>query len=248
MEDRLTEKQTWEEYWDSKDDVSEVVLRNNPFDKLFEKIIKSKNIHTSIELGGFPGTYSVYLKKFFNVNSTLLDYIVHEKTTEKLSQANGLNKDSVTLIEADIFDYKPSNKYDLVFSMGLIEHFNNTEEVAKIHLQFLEDKGTLFITLPNFSGFNGMIQRVFDNENYKKHNIECMDVKVLKMICEGLPLSKLNVYYFGTFSLWLENEKERSITLRLFLKSIWFVGKVISKILPFESKLFSPYIVIEAEK
>lgn len=157
-------------------------------------------------------------------------------------------KDDIHIIETDLFNYEPAQHYDLVLSCGLIEHFNDTEDIIRRHISFLKPGGTLFITLPNFKAVNGWFQKNFDKENYDKHNINCMDPQLLKQIVENAGLKVSSAKYFGKFSIWLENEKEKSTGVRMFKKASWLIGKIFTKIFPFDSKQLSPYIVIEAKR
>jgi 2-polyprenyl-3-methyl-5-hydroxy-6-metoxy-1,4-benzoquinol methylase len=134
-----------------------------------------------------------------------------------------------------------------VLSCGLIEHFKDTKDIIARHLEFLNPDGTLFITLPNFRGVNGWVQKTFDRDNYEKHHIECMDPKLLKNFMEELGLDVIKASYIGKYSVWLENKDQKSILTKAFIKSIWYIGKVFTKIFPFESKALSPYILLEAK-
>lgn len=49
------------------------------------------------------------------------------------------------------------------------------------------------------------------------------------------------------FSIWLENFNTQPAWVKALFKSTWTMGKIISKILPIDSKLFSPYIQIRAQ-
>lgn len=248
MANLLTDRDFWVKYWESKTDLSVAIPQNYLFHQQLADIVKRNNVKTAIELGGFPGYYAVFLKKYLKLDVTLLDYFVHEPITHQLLETNRLAKDDIDIIETDLFNYQPEKQYDLVLSCGLIEHFNDTEDIINRHIQFLKPDGTLFITLPNFKALNGWFQKTFDKANYDKHNIDCMDPALLKNIVENAGLNVVQARYFGGFSLWLENEKEKSAAVRLFKKATWFVGKVFTKIVPFDSRQLSPYIVIEAKK
>ena len=87
-----------------------------------------------------------------------------------------------------------------------------------------------------------------DKENYDKHNISCMDLKLLKNICQDLSLKNIEVRYDGRFMLWFENENQRPIVGRILKKILWLPFKVFFKIIPIETKAFSPYIVLAAQK
>ncbi len=246
MTNLLTDRSFWENYWESKTDIIVQIPQNHTFHHQLETIIKDRNVKSAIELGGFPGYYAVFLKKYFNLDASLLDYFIHASSVSALLKENGLNETDVKLIEADLFNYQPEKQYDLVLSCGLIEHFNDTSDIINKHIPFLKPGGTLLITLPNFKSVNGWFQKSFDFENYNKHNIASMDISLLKAICEKANLKDIKVNYYGRFSVWLENEKQKPIGVRFLKKAVWTVGKVITKIVPFESKGLSPYIVLEA--
>jgi len=248
INNNLTDRSFWVKYWDSKLGLILKVKLNYPFKDILKRIISEDNIRTAIELGGFPGYYSIYLKKFYNVDPTLLDYFIHRELAEKLLNYNDLSVDQIKIIEADLFAYETSQKYDLVLSMGLIEHFDDTSSIIQKHIPFLNEGGKLLITIPNFRGVNGWVQKNFDSYNYNKHNISCMDPVVLSEIASHLNLKDVKAYYHGRFSVWLENKETKSIFTKMFIKALWVVGKVITRIIPIESRIFSPYIVLEAKK
>lgn len=248
MSNLLTDRDFWVKYWESKTDLSVVIPENYLFHRQLADIVKKDKVETAIELGGFPGYYAVFLKKYLKLDVTLLDYFVHPPITEQLLQTNGLVKNDIHIIETDLFKYKPEQQYDLVLSCGLIEHFNDTTDIINRHIAFVKPEGTLFITLPNFKALNGWFQKNFDKENYDKHNIDCMDPALLAKICKDAGLEVVQSRYFGRFSLWLENEKQKSLGVRLLKKSMWLTGKIFTKIFAFDSKQLSPYIILEAKK
>lgn len=248
MGNLLTDRQFWTNYWESKPDLAIQIDKNYLFHQQLEEIVKTNNVQTAIELGGFPGYYSMFLHKYLGVRTTLFDYFIHPDILRKVLNKNGLDESEIPVIENDVFQYHPEQKYDLVLSCGLIEHFKDTKDIIERHLQFLKPGGTLFITLPNFRSVNGWVQKTFDRDNYDKHYIECMDTKYLATILEELGMKSIKSSYFGRYSVWLENKDQKSGITKAFIKSIWFIGKVVTKLLPFESKFLSPYIVLEARK
>jgi SAM-dependent methyltransferase len=248
MGNLLTDRQFWVDYWESKTNLSVNIPQNYLFSKELSTIIKGRSVKSAIELGGFPGYYAVFLKKYFKLDVTLLDYFVHEPVTNELLRANGLTSDDIHIVETDLFNYTPEKQYDLVLSCGLIEHFNDTADIIKRHIAFIKPGGTLFITLPNFHALNGWFQKNYDKENYDKHNIACMDPVLLANICKSEGLQVVQSRFFGRFSLWLENEKEKAFGVRILKKALWIGGKVLTKLVPFDSKVLSPYIILEARK
>ena len=248
MGNELTDKAFWANYWESKKGLAFKVPANYTFHKLIGDLVKQNNIKTAVELGGFPGYYAIFLKKYFGVNSTLFDYYIHPGVLKEVLSENDLTEKDIDVIEGDLFNYNPAAQYDLVLSCGLIEHFNDTKDIIARHLPFLKPGGTLFITLPNFTGVNGWVQRKYDMGNYEKHNISSMNPKQLAAYCRELGLKNVEAGYYGKFSIWLENRDQQSGFTKAFLKILWFAGKIATKIVPVESKRLSPYIVVKACK
>lgn len=248
MSNDLTDKQFWADYWESKKGLAFPVPANYTFHQLFKQVINKDNIKTAVELGGFPGYYAIFLKKYFGLDTTLFDFFVHEPVLNEVLTANQLTRQDIGVIEGDLFNYQPEQQYDLVLSCGLIEHFNDTKDIIARHLTFLKPGGTLLITLPNFTGANGWVQRKFDPDNYSKHNISSMNPKLLAQVSRELGLKDVQSFHYGRFSVWLENKAQQRTAVKALVKAIWVAGKLLTKIIPVESKNLSPYIVLIAKK
>ncbi|MFN3589476.1 MAG: class I SAM-dependent methyltransferase [Spirosomataceae bacterium] len=247
-ENELTSPDFWKTYWESKNNLVFSLTRRYELGDLIESYLANKNIRSAIELGGFPGYYAVLLKKFYQLDTTLLDYYIHRQINQDLCLANGLQPADIQVIEADLFAYTPTPSYDLVISCGLIEHFEDLEDILAKHLAFVKPGGHVLITLPNFRGVNGWVQKTFDVANYEKHNVKIMDRKVLETAAKHVGMIDVKTYYFRRFSVWLEEANCHPLWVRGLVKGIWVAGKVITKIFPFDSKWLSPYIVLEAKK
>lgn len=78
-----------------------------------------------------------------------------------------------TIILGDIFE-PPSDMYgrfDVVISMGVIEHFSDTEKVCRALSSFLKPGGMIVTEVPNFSKGSacGCLQKMTNREVYNKH-------------------------------------------------------------------------------
>lgn len=242
----LTDRQFWLNYWENKTGLIFNIPDSYPFLSLLQQLINNNRIESLLEIGGFPGYYSAWVKKKTSIEVTLLDFVIHRQLVHQLEAVNNIKKGGINIAEADLFKYTPDKKFDLVMSNGLIEHFKDTKGIISKHVSLLSNQGLLFITLPNFRGLNGWFQRTFDKDNYHKHFIECMDLKYLKNVCDQLGLKDIQIYYSGRFMLWLENVKKQPVWVRSFLNVTWLVLKITTRFFPFESKALSPYIVITA--
>jgi SAM-dependent methyltransferase len=162
--------------------------------------------------------------------------------------ANHLAPDALEWKEADILAAEPAHQtFDFVFSIGLIEHFEDTQAILKAHVKYVKSGGRLFLILPNFTGINGWFQRKFDKENYDKHFIPCMDPELLKRMLAGLGGKQVQGGYWGNFSIWLENYASQPAWVKLFFKASWFSGKVIAKLLGMKGKTTAPYIWVACD-
>lgn len=244
---QLTDKAFWLNYWESKTGLAFKIPDNYPFLTLLKQLVTQNKVKSLLEIGGFPGYYSVWVKKNLGIEATLLDFVIHPKILHELETINEVKNGAIGTLEADLFNYTPQEKFDLVMSNGLIEHFEDTQDIIAKHTAFLRKDGVLFVSLPNFRGLNGWFQKTFDKDNYDKHNIKSMDINYLHQACQNLGLKDIKVYYSGRFMLWLENESKQPISVRAFKKATWFTFKVFSKVFPFETKALSPYIVITAK-
>lgn len=248
-EKNLTDYNFWENYWKSKDNLIVQIPANHPFTSELSQLIENHQVKNLIEIGGFPGYYSIWATNKFGLNATLLDYFILPELVEKLKLANNCTK-PINLITHDLFSEQKlsEKKYDLAFSNGLIEHFEDTKLIISKHIEFLKPNGQLFISLPNFRGLNGWFQKTFDSDNYQKHYIPCMDLTHLKEACESLNLKNIKVEYNGGFTIWLENFAEKPWWVRAFKHICWLPLKILFKLIPIETKYFSPYIIISAQK
>jgi 2-polyprenyl-3-methyl-5-hydroxy-6-metoxy-1,4-benzoquinol methylase len=234
-----TDLKFWEKYWED--------LKIVPGKKIFfEKLITDfpDNVKL-IEVGGFPGKLATYFKKVKNYNVTILDYYIDPANINQVEEANELPAGSINFIKGDFLNMDLPEEYDIVCSFGFLEHFNDTKDIIERHLKLLKKGGTLFITIPNFRGINGWFQKKFHFENYKKHNIKCMDINTLNLIIRELKLRTHQIDFFGDPMIWFENDAKVS-------KVIYFIAGNINRVikrLPFKSNSFlAPYIYIKAIK
>ena len=64
MDNNLTDRAFWKAFWESRKGLIFYLKPNYVFGDLLAKLIKKNNVQSAIELGGFPGYYTIYLKKY----------------------------------------------------------------------------------------------------------------------------------------------------------------------------------------
>jgi hypothetical protein len=246
MNKELTNRIFWEKYWKAKP-LIEIVGKDFGLHKIFEKFLEHKKYKTMIEIGGFPGYYAIYFNKVWGYKTTFLDYLINPKTINKLLIVNGLKINDINIIKADFFRYSNHKKYDVVFSLGFIEHYSDTKDVLKRHWDMASTGGQMIIGLPNFLGLNGLYQLLFDPSILKVHNLDSMDAARLRNIVRELKPKRMEIFYVSTGLVWLENLKKRSVLLRLLTRVLNAIGAGLT-MLGVKNKMVSTHIFIVAEK
>ncbi|MDR0972944.1 MAG: class I SAM-dependent methyltransferase [Prevotellaceae bacterium] len=240
MENQLANKETWKNYWMNAN------YAKAPKHPIYEQYIPKVSPNGRfIEIGGFPGTHACYFYKHVCRNVTLLDFYVDSDIIHSVEERNQIPVGTIHTIEADFLKFSTSEKYDIVFSYGFIEHFKNIEDIIKRHCDLLTEQGTLLIVLPNLLGINGLIQYLCDRETWLIHNTKTMNRRLLRQIAAELGLKDIQVEYTRKPMVWLEKKpgQGRAI-LRVMIKLLSYA----MKLFPIKCKLLSPFIVLAARK
>jgi 2-polyprenyl-3-methyl-5-hydroxy-6-metoxy-1,4-benzoquinol methylase len=76
-----------------------------------------------------------------------------------------------TLVAGDFFDASalPAHRFDLVYSVGLVEHFSPPDMLLGRIAEVLAPGGTVITVIPNFTGVWGRLQRRIDRPVYDTH-------------------------------------------------------------------------------
>lgn len=98
-----------------------------------------------------------------------IDYSEHGiERLRKVLTKRGLQAD---LRLGDLFDASamPRGTHDLVFSLGLVEHFSDGVVAVRALADLLKPGGTLLTVVPNLTGLWGAIQKRLDRSVYDVH-------------------------------------------------------------------------------
>lgn len=198
---RLTEKNYWEEYYSkSNSNKQSIISICSPFDKYWNILIDScgytpENI---IEIGGYPGRYLAYLSSKYKLKPYCLDF--NSDISKVKESFKTMDVAEFETIQADFEKYKIEKQFDLVISLGFIEHFKNYEEILDKHASLLKENGTLMITVPNMRYVRHWYGLLLDHENLKIHNLKCMKKKVFTDFAKRNNLELITCCYEGGFA------------------------------------------------
>jgi SAM-dependent methyltransferase len=175
----LTTPEHWDEYWDHV----QLPVAVAPGDassttailQVIDRFASSPSRLSVLEVGGAPGGYLVHLWQKFGHDVCVLD---NSPAGIELSRRNfALLGVPGRVLERDLFaPDDPDLKFDLVFSLGLIEHFQDTTAVVDAHLSYVKPGGTLIVGCPNFRGINGWLLQRLSPSLLRWHNLDAMDI------------------------------------------------------------------------
>ncbi|HAR37712.1 MAG: hypothetical protein A2W86_06685 [Bacteroidetes bacterium GWD2_45_23] len=235
---KITDKEYWDNYWSNYryDRIPDKVV----FEQFIPRLVKGESF---IEIGGFPGISAACFYQRGIRDVTILDFYINTDIVRNLEKTNKLPEGVIHCIECDFFAFSPDRKYEVVFSSGFIEHFEDTRDVISRHIDLLSERGQLLVLIPNFLGLNGKFQKWYDRENLLAHNLRSMEIPHLKEIMQSFGLRDISIDYIGKPMIWLEPKPEHR-NRRKWVKMLSYA----IKLFPVKGKFLSPYIAIYARK
>ena len=226
------------------------------WEKIFPKYFVALEDKKVIEIGCAPGKNLISFSKIFHLKPYGVEYSAPGvKLTKETFKSNNLPEENI--IEADFFNdqfiLKFSRTFDIVYSKGFIEHFDNPKQVVARHGKLLKEDGLLIIQIPNLSGLNFYLSRFFNIESHNLHNLSIMNYSSFKNLFSPVEYDILYCNYVGAFNIGLFNTKStfkkrlHLLIYYLIQQPINFIFRVISHVYKFESRFTSPYLLMIAK-
>lgn len=242
--DRISTKEHWKDYWASH---SVQKVAKFPFEScLSDRLKDNQNEIKVLEIGGFPGSLSAsMLGHIPNSRMTILDFCIVEDKVRHVEALYNMPDKAISTIEADMFEAAATPEYEFVCSFGLIEHFGDPAKVIERHLAFCKPGGSLLITYPNMRGINGLIQRRFDPANLAIHNLEIMNLELIRKVLEQIEGAEGSIQFFGRPAVWLEPSAPCSGLVKRMVRV--FSG-IISRLSFLGGIWWSPHFVIKMKR
>ncbi len=201
MKDKLTDQNYWENYYHQastqKANIENVCGYYNAIWDIWVKSAARKP-ETVIEIGAYPGRYIAYFAAKLGLHVTGLDYNSDLNKIKESMEVMGVK--DYDYIQADFFKYLPDKKYDLVFSGGFIEHFDDFKTTLDLHLNYLASTGSLLVMIPNMNYLRKYYARLLDKKNIEVHNLNSMHLSVFKDFASRNNLQIKYLSYEGGFS------------------------------------------------
>ena len=248
-----TNKDFWENAWHQIPlgkyyGIEKYLAINKKLDRLFKRFLK-KDDKKILEIGCAKAKWLIYFAKEFGYKVYGVDY---SKEGVEIAKEN-LTIAAVegTILCEDIFQTSlKEQSFDIVYSMGLIEHFEYQAEIIDAHIRLLKKGGTLIITIPNFKdSLYFTLNKILGKEKrlLETHNLRIMDKKALSDLLWGKRIKILTLDYFGPIDLTMGFG---SIKVKPILYLTHLVNQIVGYVTFFmpSSRYLSPYLVLIGEK
>jgi 2-polyprenyl-6-hydroxyphenyl methylase/3-demethylubiquinone-9 3-methyltransferase len=98
--------------------------------------------------------------------------------------------------------------FDLVYSSGVIEHFENTHAVVSEHLRLLKPGGRLVLIVPNLLGLQGKLIAKLAPPLWRAHRV--LGTDDLTGVLTSLGLEEIRAGYLGSFFIHVGSSPEWS--------------------------------------
>lgn len=201
MNQPLTNESYWEKHFENAPVVNQNLAKQFiDFLPFFDRIpsYSTRKIQRLFEIGCFPGRYLHFLSDRYQAEASGIDFVRDFAPMTQFFENSGTKVG--VLIQGDFFKTEPNPIYDLVLSVGFIEHFPNPTEVLKRQSEWVEDGGLMMVTVPNKRFFRIPFAFLFDRKNQKAHVLKSMRISYFKQVAQEMGWELLECSYIGGFN------------------------------------------------
>ena len=167
-------------------------------ESMLDRVIQKYKPKRILEVGCGNSTWLPYIAKKYGIDVYGLDYsekgCVQARNRLEVEGVNG------TILCGDLFDISALEigKFDFVYSLGLIEHFENTENIQKHLLDLVEEGGVLLSEVPNLYSIHGLLSFLYQPRQLEKHIF--LSPKKLIESLSNLNVCEIEVKHLGLMS------------------------------------------------
>lgn len=176
----LTSKEYWDNYWGKDEikyqeyDINKGVFHS--YDLLFRQHISdtrkrlNKKVLRVLDCGCGEGLIMRLLaEQYTDIELWGIEYSDSYYKAIKMGKDLGLDFHVLKCDLLSELDPEIVGTFDIVMSLGLIEHFNNPDEIMHQMLTLLRSGGCFITIIPNFHGVFNFLWKLYDKNNYSYH-------------------------------------------------------------------------------
>lgn len=212
-----------------------------PIHDLLLKYLPKGEQYSFIEVGCAPGRILSYFHEQFGYRPFGVDYIQNLDVVKGLLAKHGLQQ--AVLYNADLFDFNPQERFDVVGSFGVIEHFTEWDEAVRRIVALAKPGGYVVTTVPYFRLGQYLLRRLLTPDALERHNLDAMDLGKLKDLHQQEGVKLLHADYFNIFGFW--GNEPKGLVRRLLFKFLIKIARFFERYpLNLPNRLFSSHIVL----
>jgi SAM-dependent methyltransferase len=248
--ERLTEKEYWDDRWE-RTRLPAIIepMTKHPINREILRLLRDflpKGKLSAVEIGGAPGQFVAYLSKYHGYRTSIIEYseIGCQKTRENFDLL-GLD---VNIYQRDFFsDLSDLPRFDVVVSMGFIEHFSDLNDVLRRHVNLLGKGGILVLGVPNFAGISQAVLKRTAPQMLSRHNLDAMDLRNWSVLENIYGLTGLFKGYIGGFApkqlTRCEHRTFTNLSIRYFFKMLHRLMSPFTFLRRYNSPAWSAYLL-----
>lgn len=135
----------------------------------------------------------------------------------------------------------------MVTCFGVIEHFDDAAPIVKHHIDLVKPGGVALISIPNYGGIYGNIQRWCDAPNLDIHNFDIMTLDSLSALVNiSTDIESVRAFAYGSIDPWMLSLEKK--LPRYFSKLLCLSLNSVGLLQPFTINAIAPMLVLEVRK
>jgi 2-polyprenyl-3-methyl-5-hydroxy-6-metoxy-1,4-benzoquinol methylase len=200
----LTDEAYWDERWGTVQLpalVDEGIRWQLAMAQVFRRFLPHDPSRSVFEIGCAPGRWLVWFHRTFGYTAYGCDL---SKAAAETTRRNFATTD----VPGEVFTGDvtkpgelPARQFDVVVSLGVIEHFADPEPVLRRHVDFTKPGGLVIVNVPNLAGSvnHWMLRRAKMQSLIDVHNLESMQADRFRAMADRLQLEVCFIEYVGGF-------------------------------------------------
>ncbi len=198
-----------------------------------------------LEIGCAPGKMLAWVAKILGAEVAGIDSSERGMAhTRQLFKAVGIHAD---LRQEDLRSHTfEHGSFDVVYSSGFIEHFEDPRPIVRTHVELTRPEGTTLISIPNFRGWWGLPTKWLDPEMLCMHNLDIMTLDRLEALAPSNLAADVRAYRGGRFSISHVVPVRRIPSL--VSQTLMHAGAFVGFLQPFEIAALAPSLVLEVTR
>jgi len=248
---KLTNNNYWNGFCKKSSKLNHINISLPPYQILHQTLAKFLPIDDKkefIEIGCGLGNWCVYFNRYFKYKINGIDYTKEGiKSCSETLEKNKITPQKIYL--EDFTTYKFDKEFDVVFSMGFVEHFTDYQEMVQKHIDITKDGGFTVIMVPNIKkNIYNEIQKMFDKKVLDGF-VHIYPNELCKPVTEKNKLLFCN--YIGKINFGIANVHSINYLIRIIYFMFSLSTRILFKYLLFwipENKALSPYILLIIKK